>query len=226
MAEIQVFEYLKSEGAKNKKILRKLPLKSTWSHNNTYLCALSVQHRFTYLTARFAAVSKRDVHWVALKHRLNMWTLARFYYVYRYILLCFYYVATGTYCGSSEFKYPGSVPKTLCTIVLEICPTSIPTLNLPDSVNKCKTDIKTYLLMQPCHFNFLICRFDLLFWTVITRDTNRSSSSLKHVSELRELPNKLTIYENPSIQGWICAMLTLKSSSFQIFQLFNIVLKS
>ncbi len=30
---------------------------------------------------------------------------------YRYIFLCFYYVATGTYCGSSEFKYLGSVPK-------------------------------------------------------------------------------------------------------------------
>ncbi len=30
---------------------------------------------------------------------------------YRYILLCFYYVATGTYRGGSEFKYPGPVPK-------------------------------------------------------------------------------------------------------------------
>ncbi len=30
---------------------------------------------------------------------------------YRYILLCFYYVATEMYCGGSEFKYPGSVPK-------------------------------------------------------------------------------------------------------------------
>ncbi len=30
---------------------------------------------------------------------------------YRYILLCFYYVATGTYNGVSEFKYTGSVPK-------------------------------------------------------------------------------------------------------------------
>ncbi len=28
---------------------------------------------------------------------------------YRYILLCFYYVPTETYCGGSEFKYPGSV---------------------------------------------------------------------------------------------------------------------
>ncbi len=60
---------------------------STWSHNNTYLCALSVRHRFTYRTIRFAALSKRNVHWVALKHKLNMWTLAHFYYV-----------DIGTYC--------------------------------------------------------------------------------------------------------------------------------
>ncbi len=46
---------------------------------NMYLCALSVRHRFMYLTARFAAVSKRNVHWVALKHSLNTWTLARRY---------------------------------------------------------------------------------------------------------------------------------------------------
>ncbi len=30
---------------------------------------------------------------------------------YRYILLCFYYVATETYRTDSEFKYLGSVPK-------------------------------------------------------------------------------------------------------------------
>ncbi len=35
--------------------------KTTWSHKNTYLSALSVQHHFMYLTARFAAVSKRNV---------------------------------------------------------------------------------------------------------------------------------------------------------------------
>ncbi len=61
---------------------------------------------------------------------------------YRYVLLCIYYVATGTYCDGSEFKYPGSVPKSECSIKLEICPTPKPTLDLPDGVNKCKTDIK------------------------------------------------------------------------------------
>ncbi len=57
------------------------------------------------------------------------------------------------------FKIQISVPKRLCSIMLEICPTLNPTLNLPNRVNKCKTDIKAYLLMQPFHFNFLICRF-------------------------------------------------------------------
>ncbi len=37
-----------------------------------------------------------------------------------------------------------------------------PTLNLPDSVNKCKTDIKTYLFMQSCHLNFL-----MQIWTAL-----------------------------------------------------------
>jgi len=53
--------------------------------------------------------------------------------------------------------------------------------------------------MQPCHFNFLISRFELLCRTVITQDLNRSSSTLKYVSVLRELPNKLTVYENTYI---------------------------
>ncbi len=111
-----------------------------------------------------------------------------------------------------------TVAKSQYSILLEICPTPNPTLNLPDCVNKCKTDIKMYLLMQPCHFIFLICRFELLCWPVITQDSNRSSSPPKYVSMLRELPNKRTFYENP--------MLTFKSHSFQISQLFDIVLKS
>ncbi len=35
---------------------------ATWSHKNTYLWALAVRHHFMYLTARSAAVSKRNVH--------------------------------------------------------------------------------------------------------------------------------------------------------------------
>ncbi len=59
----------------------------TWSHKNTYLCALSVRHCFMYLTARFAAVSKRNVHWVALKQVKYVNPLTFFYYIY-----------IGTYC--------------------------------------------------------------------------------------------------------------------------------
>ncbi len=105
-----------------------------------------------------------------LKQGFNTWTLAHFYYV-----------ASGTYCcvfimllqvriavfllRCFEFKYPGTIAKNECSIVLEICPTPNPTLNLPDSVDKCKTDIKMHLLMQPCHLNFLICRFELFCQT-------------------------------------------------------------
>ncbi len=165
------------------------PLYSTWSHKNTYLCALSVRHRFTYRTARFAAVSKRNVHWVSLKHRLNTWPPASFYYVdiavfllcfYRYVLRRFRIQISGVY----RYK-------------LMLYHALHQTQPYPDSVNICNTDIKTYLLMQPCHVNFLMCRFELFCRTVITQDLNRSSSPLKYVSVLRELPNKLTVYENP-----------------------------
>ncbi len=153
-------------------------------------------HHFTYLTARFAAVTKRNVHWVALKHRLNTWTLAHFYYV-----------DIGTYCcifmkllqkrnaAGSEFIYPGSFPKMNALSCWKY--TLHQTQNLPESVNKCKTYLKMYLLMQLCHFKFIICRFELLCQTVITLDLNRSSTSLKYVSVLCELLNKLTVYENP-----------------------------
>ncbi len=86
------------------------------------------------------------------------------------------------------------------------CPTQNPTLNLPYSVNKCKTDIKTYLLMRPCHFNFLICKFELLCQTVITRDKNRSSSpistSLYSVSYRTNIPSMTGILKSgPFLQS-------------------------
>ncbi len=60
------------------------------------------------------------------------------------------------YCGGSEFKYPRSVAKVSCSIEMENNKpaTPNPTLNLHNSVNKCKSDIKT--LMQPCYFNILM----------------------------------------------------------------------
>ncbi len=107
-----------------------------------------------------------------------------FYYVDIGTYCCVYYSATETYSGGSEFKYPGSVPKSECSIMLEICPTPNPTLNLPDSVHKYKTDIKPNSLMQLCRFNLLMFRFELLCQTVITRDSNRSSSPPKYISVL------------------------------------------
>ncbi len=88
----------------------------------------------------------------------------------------------------------------------------------PNSVNKCKTDIKTYLMMQLCHFNFLIVRFELLYQTVITQDSNRRSSPHKYFSVLHELSNKPI-----DTRLDIC---DANSISFQISKLFNIVLKS
>ncbi len=103
-----------------------------------------------------------------LQFELNYWNKSTFpqqsnllRYTCRYILLCFYYVAAETYCGGSEFKYPGYVVN---------IPYTKP--NPKPSLNKCKTAKlqKMYFLMQPCHLNFLICRLQLLCRTVITRD--------------------------------------------------------
>ncbi len=107
-----------------------------------------MRQRFMYLTARFAEVSKRNVHWVALKHRLNMWTLAHFYYV-----------DIGTYCcvfiTLLQKRIAAVQNSNIRGLSLKAnalsCPTPNPTLNLSDSVNKCTTDMKTYLLMQPLH---------------------------------------------------------------------------
>ncbi len=143
-----------------------LPCFSTWSHKNLYLCALFSEAVFTYLTARFATISKRNVHWVALKHRFNTWTLAHF------ITLLQERIA-----ADQNSNIQGPSLKSECSIVLEICPTPNPTLNLPNSVDKCKTEIKTYLLMPPFYLNFPICRFELFGRTVVTRDSNLSSMS-------------------------------------------------
>ncbi len=145
-----------------------------------------------YLKARYAAVSNRNVHWVALKHRLNTWTLASFYYI-----------DIGTYCcvfiALLQKRIAVVWNSNIWGLFLKVnalsCLTPNPTLNLPDSVNKCKTDIKTYLLMQPSYFNFLVCRFERLCWTEITRGSNQSSSPPKYVSVLRELPKKLSLWK-------------------------------
>ncbi len=72
--------------------------------------------------------------------------------------------------------------------------------------------------MQPFHFNFIVFRFELLCRTVFTQDLNLSSSPPKYVSVLRELPNKLTIYENHNIDTRLDMRdaNVLKSPSFLI----------
>ncbi len=127
-----------------------------------------------YLTARFAAVSLSGA-----KTQVNTWTLAHFYYVDRGTYYCVFITLLQKRIAAVQ----NSNIRTLSLKVNALsCPTPKPTLNLPDSVNKCKTDIETYLLMQPYHLNFVICRFELLRRTVITRDLIRRSSSSKSMS--------------------------------------------
>ncbi len=124
---------------------------------------------------------------------------------YRYILLCFYYVANSNIQGLSLKANALSFP------------TPNPTLNLPDSVNKCKTDIKTYLMMQPCHFNFLIYSFELLC------RTRTATPRLLSVSHSVSYRTNLPYIKNHRYEA--CVLLTSKNIPFQIPQLFNIVLK-
>ncbi len=83
--------------------------------------------------------------------------------------------------------------------MLEICHTPNPTLNLPDSVGKCKTDLKTHVLMQSCYLNFLTSRFEL-FCRTIARDSKRSFSLLKYVSVLCELTRSTAIVSHISLK--------------------------
>ncbi len=159
-----------------------------------------------HLTARFTAGSKRNIHWVALKHRLNTWTLAHFYYVDIGTYCCVFITLLKKRIAAVQNSNIRGLSLKDIAVMLEKCPTPNSTLNLPDSVNKYKTDIQTYLLMQPCHFNFFKCRFELFCQTVITQDSNQSSSPPKYVSVLREQPNKLTVYESPKIWSWICVI--------------------
>ncbi len=124
----------------------------------------------------FAAVSKRNIHLVALKYRLNMWTLAHFYYI-----------DIGTYCcvfiALLQKRIAAVQNSNIQDLSLKVKLMLYHALHQtqPDSVNKCKTDVKTYLLMQPCHFNLLVCRFEVLCRTLITQDSYRSSSPPKYI---------------------------------------------
>ncbi len=72
-----------------------------------------------------------------------------------------------TFRGSFKVKRPVSGAKTRVQYV---------TLA---RVNKCKTGIKTYLLMQLRHLIFLICSFELFCGTVVSQDLYPSPLPLK-----------------------------------------------
>ncbi len=78
--------------------------------------------------------------------------------------------------------------------MLEICPTPNPTLNLPDS--------KQIQILYKNVFVDATVPFQLSYmesWNALSkRDyTGFELELLAYVSVLRELPNKLTVYENP-----------------------------
>ncbi len=102
---------------------------------------------------------------------------------YSYILLCFITLLQKHIAVVQNSNIQGLFLK----VNAISCPTPNPTLNLPHSVNKHKTDIKTYLLKQTCHFDFLICRFQLLCQTLINVTRDSSWSSLPPKKRLRTL---------------------------------------
>ncbi len=109
----------------------------------------------------------------------------------------FGYVDIGTYCCvcitlfqvCTAVIHNSNIRGVSLLEILEISPTQNPTLNLPDSVNKCKSDIKTHLLMQSCYFNFL-----MQIWAVLL-----NHSFIGFVPELFKLPSKPTELENSCI---------------------------
>ncbi len=114
-----------------------------------------------------------------------------------FLLHCFRYVLRRF--RIQIFRDIFTVAKNVCSIVLEICHTPNPTLNLPDSVGKCKTDLKTHVLMQSCYLNFLTCRFEL-FCRTIARDSKRSFYLLKYISVLCELTRSTAIVSHISLK--------------------------
>ncbi len=104
--------------------------------------------------------------------------------------------------------------------MLEICPTPNPTLNLPDSVDKCKTDIKT-------HFFDATVLFELPYMQIWAVLSNRSYTGFEPellTSPVSYQTSLLSMKTHRYEAG--CVMLTFKSISFQISQHINIVLKS
>ncbi len=77
-----------------------------------FFCSTSI----TYLSARFTAVSKWNVQWVALKRAFNTWPWSCFYYVGTgtyavFLLFCFKYIL---YYDSLDIKSLRSIAQARC----------------------------------------------------------------------------------------------------------------
>ncbi len=80
--------------------------------------------------------------------------------------------------------------------------TPSPTLNLPDSANECKSDIKTHLLLQPCHFNFLLHGFERFRWTVVLHHSYLTSAMPYYISYRANLLNLKTHTHSLILYMW------------------------
>ncbi len=83
------------------------------------------------------------------------------------------------YCGGSELKYPGTVAKNVCSIVLEICPTPNPALNLSDSVDKCNCYKLLFFNWYKNVFVDATMLFELPYMQIRTVMSNRSYTGLE-----------------------------------------------
>jgi len=71
------------------------------------------------------------------------------------------------YRDSPVMKCLVSVAKMLIALENNVPATLHTTLNVTNSVNKRKPEIKAHLLMQPCHFGFLLSLWALFSWLMV-----------------------------------------------------------
>ncbi len=135
---------------------------------------------------------------------------------YWHVLCRFYY---GAYCVILLLLFRIQISTECHSVMLENNKPNTPNLNLnlPESVNECKRNIKLYLLMQPCYVN--LREFELFCQTVVSRIhtgvLHLSSATPNRVSYRASLPHSEThTYEAGHVT------LTFRSTgiSFQILQ--------
>ncbi len=168
----------------------------SWSHKNTYLCA--TQFYVPYCTFCHSFKEKCPLRGAKTQVKyVNPGT--------------FYYVATGMYCGVSNIR----------GLSLKVNALSCPTLNLPESVNKCKTNIKTYLLMQRAIstslYADLICFVEPWLHWILTGAPRLLSTSSYSVSYRTNLTfMKTHRYEAGCVWCWRSKSSVFKSPSILI----------